>query len=155
MLGFGIINVSAATYGDFTYIISNNEAIITDCNDYATNVIIPSEINGYEVTSIDEGAFFDHDRLKSVVIPDSVITIGNIAFVDCSYLSKVTIGSGVKYIGDSAFGLCENLEGVHIKDVGAWAEIYFSNTGSNPIYYSRNLYINHILHLIYKNLLIN
>ena len=50
-------------------------------------VVIPSVINGYSVTTIGDSAFSDCDSLTSVVIPDSVTTIGGYAFRNCSSLT--------------------------------------------------------------------
>ena len=48
----------------------------------------------------------DHDRvnsLKSVILPESITSIGNGAFFNCSSLTEITIPSSVTSIGDSAF----------------------------------------------------
>mgnify|MGYP004521407839 CR=1 FL=1 len=66
-----------------------------------TDVIIPSEINGVAVTSIDI-ATFSNCNLTSVTIPDSVITIGMYAFND-NKLTSITIPNSVTTIGNSAF----------------------------------------------------
>ena len=52
---------------------------------------------------IGDRAFGACAKLKSIIIPDSVISIGNTAFGWCDYLENVTIGKSVMYIGDSAF----------------------------------------------------
>lgn len=60
--------------------------------DQETNgsVTIPSEANGYTVTSICDGAFYECSNLNAISIPASVESIGVMAFGDCSNLSTVT-----------------------------------------------------------------
>ena len=49
-------------------------------------------------------------KLESIIIPDSVTTIGVQAFYECSSLTSVTIGDGVLEIYTAAFHICENLQ---------------------------------------------
>ena len=71
------------------------------------------------ITAIGEGAFAtaygdtSPMELKSVIIPDSVATIGKNAFFGCS-ITSITIPSGVSGIGESAFQRCYKLESVVI-----------------------------------------
>ena len=76
-----------------------------------TSIVIPDS-----VTSIGDYAFKDCRSLTSVVIPDSVTSIGSSAFYNCSSLANVTIGDGVTSIGDSAFCWCDSLKSVTIGD---------------------------------------
>ena len=80
--------ISAGTYGDLTYEITYGEVTITDCSGSATGeMIIPSEIEGYPVTSIGDYAFSSCDSLTSVTITNSVTSIGNRAFDSCDKLT--------------------------------------------------------------------
>ena len=88
----------------------------------ASNVIIASEYQGLPVTVIYREAFYGNGNIISVVIPDSVTTIGVRAFEWCSNLSYVIIGKGVNVIEGSAFYGChESLytEEGYIKYVGS------------------------------------
>jgi hypothetical protein len=54
-------------------------------------------------------AFAYCGRLKSVVIGDSVTSIGYSAFCDCQSLTSVTIPDSVTSIGSYAFYDCDSL----------------------------------------------
>ena len=66
------------------------------------------------VRAIMPDAFCELPYLTSVVIPDSVIYIGDSAFYDCDNLERVKIGNGVDEILTSAFNDCDNLESVEL-----------------------------------------
>ncbi len=52
---------------------------------------------------IAENAFYGCEGLASIVIPNSVTTIGDYSFSWCTALTSVSIGNSVQYIGDEAF----------------------------------------------------
>ena len=74
-------------------------------------VVIPDS-----VISIGEYAFYDCSRLTSIVIPNSVTSIGNYAFSGCYRLTSVTIGNSVTSIGDWVFAYCKGLTNIKIPD---------------------------------------
>ena len=94
------VSVSASSsYGVFNYEIISNEVVIVGLNDWnATEIEIPSEIEGYPVTSIGDGAFDECSSLKSISIPDSVTSIGDFAFSGCSSLTSIEIPNSVTSI---------------------------------------------------------
>ncbi len=79
------------------------------CRDTLTSIVIPDSI-----TTIGDGAFAGCTSLTSITIPDSVTSIGEWVFVYCISLTSVTIGNGVTYIGEYAFYLCYSLTSVTI-----------------------------------------
>ena len=66
----------------------------------------------FTVTEVADGAFDGCYDLTSVVIPNSVETIGAQAFLGCTELVSVTFGSGVTAIGSKAFNYCNALRTV-------------------------------------------
>jgi len=63
------------------------------------------------VTSIGKCAFYglDNQELKTVNLPDAILTIGDSAFANCSYLKNLTLGSELLNIGNYAFNNCTRL----------------------------------------------
>jgi hypothetical protein len=59
------------------------------------------------------------DKIKGLVLPDGLISIGNSAFSFCTTLASVTIPEGVTSIGNQAFYGCTSLASVTIPDGGA------------------------------------
>lgn len=174
----GAFTVSALYSGYFTYTVSNNQAKITHYDEpyngrpiignlVYSNVIIPSTLGGYPVTAIDDSAF-SFCEFSSIVIPDSVTSIGEGAFAYCYMLDSVKIPDGVTSIqagtfygcislcaitipdsvtsiGDNAFYDCSSLGTVRINDFDAWCNISFGNEYSNPMYNGGYLYVNNQL----------
>ena len=89
-------------------------AVITGYNGGASALAIPSEIDGYEVREIASYAFRYNELIRSVVIPDSVISIGDYAFRYCTNLSNVVLSQNLKDIGSAAFGDCPSLLEIEI-----------------------------------------
>jgi hypothetical protein len=74
-----------------------------------TSLVIPNS-----VTSIGQGAFQNCSGLTSLVIPNSVTSIGQEVFKGCSGLTSVAIPNSVVSIGYSAFENCSGLTSVKI-----------------------------------------
>ena len=87
------------TYEGYTYKYVNNYSVgeikIIRYTGDASEITIPSEINGSTVTYIDDNAFSDCTSIKSITIPDSVTNISLSAFSGCTSLTSITAGMGI------------------------------------------------------------
>jgi len=81
-----------------------------------TAVQIPSTYKGKAVISIADFAFTDRTNIESIIIPNSITTIGYGAFKNCSSLANITIPNSVTSIEGSAFENCDSLEVIDIPD---------------------------------------
>lgn len=104
---------------------------ITDCDESATSVDIPSEIDGLLVTEIGYGAFKDCINLTSVTISDGVAMISSSVFENCTSLASITIPDGVAMIGGNVFKNCTSLANITIPNgVDSIAMYAFSGCSS-------------------------
>ena len=81
------------------------ESIFSECKKLE-KLILPNTLK-----TIGSDAF-KYSSFISVVIPDSVTSIGANAFLGCSCMTEVKIGNSVQSIGEWAFGLCDRLSSV-------------------------------------------
>ena len=96
---------------------------------FTEDVVIPETFifdgTHYKVTSLSENLFRGFHEITSVVIPDTVTSIGAEAFRDCQNLVSVTMSKNVVTIGERAFSGCENLSVIvlpeNIETVGSRA----------------------------------
>lgn len=90
-------------------------------NGTETNLVIPSQINGYTVVGIGDLDLLgdDTDTVESVVVPDTVKYIERFAYYPntayyVSSLTKVTLPEGLETIGDNAFASAPGLSEINL-----------------------------------------
>lgn len=93
---FGLRKDDIVEVDDFVVAILNEEISIFDYLGNAQNLVIPEKMmvneTEYPVTKIEAKAFEDCTSLLSVVIPNSIVTIGNNAFAGCNQITSLTYG---------------------------------------------------------------
>lgn len=102
---------------DFLYIKNNENDGITIFKyiGQEKNIILPSKIDGYTVTSIADDAFI-YESLTQIYVSEGISTIGNNAFACCSSLECVILPSSLRNIGESAFAECTALKSINIPE---------------------------------------
>ena len=95
---------------------------------------IKTVIIGNSVTSIGDATFMGCSELTSIIIPDSVTSIGDEAFSDCVGLTSITIGNSLTNIYYSAFRNCTKLENIN------WNAENVKNLGSGSVFLRAGIY---------------
>lgn len=71
---------------------------------------------------IDDGAFYECNRLEVAVIPEGLKKLGDGAFRSCRNLKKVVLPEGLTEIGEYSFVNCPELKHVYLpaslKEIG-------------------------------------
>ena len=84
--------------------------------EYKGNIKIPEEIivksKTYKVCRINDCAFANCFKIKTVELPASITKIGDQAFYGCKYLTIIDIPHSVTHIGNESFAHCINLSKV-------------------------------------------
>ena len=99
----------------------DNSLIIVKYLGSSSTVSVPNLINEKIVKNIHSYCFSSKDKIQSITIPNSVISIGRAAFSGCNGLTKV-----------------------NITDLAAWFKITFDNEYANPLNYAHHLYLNNM-----------
>ena len=92
-----------------------------------TSIVIPDS-----VTSIGNYAFMMCSNLTSITIPDSVTRIGEGTFSGCEGLISITIPESVTNINRYAFKDCSALTNVTFKITSGWTSVYYGYDIENP-----------------------
>ena len=147
--------------------------------DDAGNVIIPSSVNGKEVTiiganafsgseasgtgsivvpasvtTIEQGAFTGRGSLQSVTFEEGseLATIGVSAFSGCQALSNIELPEGLETIGNCAFFNCDALTKIDIPaSVTSIGEQAFDNSGLKTVNLADNSHLEEIGYAAFKN----
>lgn len=105
------ILLSEVEYNDHSYHVTYLDDYCFDGCTLLNTVVIPET-----VVTIGEGAFWGCTALESINIPSSVTSLKNDAFHGCSSVISVIIPSTVTYMGRGCFSYCSGLTEVIISE---------------------------------------
>ncbi len=101
--------------GVFCYELSSDQTIrLIEYRGNSLDVVIPAVLDGYEVTALASKLFFGHSEIVSVIMPDSVRSLGRRVFEACVSLRRVVLSESLERIDPSSFGRCRSLEDIRI-----------------------------------------
>ena len=149
--------------GEWNYKENTTGITLTDYRGDATDLLIPSELDGKTVTQLGNDLFYGNMNLSSVIIPGTVTAIGSNAFNSCTALEEVQLSlsinsiavgtfrncirlkevllpKGVKSIGNFAFADCRTLTEIYLPSISSIGESAFENCEQlSKVYYSEKL----------------
>ncbi|MCD8145461.1 MAG: leucine-rich repeat domain-containing protein [Oscillospiraceae bacterium] len=118
-LSSGITSIGVAAFSGTAY--ASNEDNWIDSVLYIGEYLIDYSGSGTCImrdgtTLIAGGAFaWDDGALTAIVLPDSLLYIGERAFEDCAGLTEIMIPASVRVIGESAFNYCIGLTAITLE----------------------------------------
>lgn len=81
----------------------------------AREVVVPKSIDGKIVKRI-AGGGFSGKKIRKVILPNTIKSIGRSAFADCTELSEIVIPDSVTDIEEWAFGTCISLRRIELSN---------------------------------------
>jgi hypothetical protein len=121
LLLWGSSGCKESRHGPLSYALTtrngDTEVMITMCERDAKEVEIPSNLDGYPVTQIWDGAFNACTQLTQITIPEGVVRVGEGAFMACPSLKSIAFPQTTTSIGGAAFMNCSRLEAVTIPNL--------------------------------------
>lgn len=117
------LNADQESYRVTGLVQPKGEFVQTDSSTFK----IPSEYKGLPVTTIADWAFNERvDITGTVVMPDSVLDIGERAFYGCSNITGIEFSDNLENIGRSAFNGCLSVETLNLPtarltEIGSYA----------------------------------
>lgn len=111
--------VGASPDNDYDFTVTHGEATIRGYTGPGGDVVIPSTLGGYPVVAISRyraggPVFGPNETLTSIVIPDSVTSIGAWAFEGSTSLTSIEIPDSVTFIETGAFTGCTSLATINV-----------------------------------------
>ena len=90
--------------------IENGKATVWCSKKNIKDVVIPASIAGYPVVEVAAKGFKGMAKIRSLVLPEGLLKIGESAFEGCSSLASVVLPESLIELGERAFYGCSELE---------------------------------------------
>ena len=99
----------AAVSGDYEYSImygntmDDTYAYITKYKGSSSYPVVPDTLDGFTVKNINMSTFEKNTKIKSVTLPDTLVSISSYAFRNCSNLASIEFPESLNNIANDAF----------------------------------------------------
>lgn len=113
----GITSIDHNAFRESTNLVISNLSLpnLTSLGEFAFRMTKVEQVSDLgRITTIPQQAFYKCETLTSVVIPNTVTSLGNSVFAFSTALTTITIPSSITSIGTSAFNTCSSLSSVTI-----------------------------------------
>lgn len=84
---------------------------ILACQDPGSTIDLPEQMDGLPVLSLGDKVFFG-TGIKSITLPDSLVSIGSRAFQNCQKLEAIRLPDSIRRIDEYTFDGCSRLRDV-------------------------------------------
>ena len=133
---------------NFTFSQSGSNYRITAYNGTDTDIVIPSQYNGANVTAIDNNVFLN-SNITSVYIPNTITSVGSNCFQNSLYLTTVNIqpsSSSNLTFSSYVFDGCSSLRSIYIPynvtTLGSY--VFYNCTGLSYVIFAKDSKITNI-----------
>ena len=132
--------------GKFVYRTgSDGNYIVSECLkwDYSDVVIPTQTVNPLtgetvKVTAVEQTEFVDSNAVRSVTIPDEIVTLRERAFYNLKSLEKVTMGAGIVELPTDCFRGCSKLTSVNLDNILTYNDGCLAYTALKSIQVNNN-----------------
>lgn len=102
---------------DYTYRVGEDGTLtILNYRGDDADVVVPQVIGGRQVKHIGVSVFHGEELIRSVTLPEGLLSIAQTAFAECPNLERVVLPQSLQSIGDSAFSRCPVLAEATLPD---------------------------------------
>lgn len=122
--------------------LNSSSSFKVNCISLFTQLLYSLDINPLDYLDYIPDFFLQSTSLVAIKIPNNIKSINSYAFYDCPHLTSIIIPSSVINIGEGAFAGYNKLQDIYITDMGAWCNISGLDNLMGYGSSKKNLYLN-------------
>lgn len=121
-------------------ICSIDECLLWNASDitFPTETVNPLTGATVKITAIEQPEFVTKDAVRSVTIPDEIVTLRERAFYNLKSLEKVTLGAGITELPTDCFRGCSTLTNVNLDNILTYNDGCLAYTALKSIQVNNN-----------------